>query len=54
MQGWPDAVNHPEWRNKKPMYGMDSLYTSYATYKFNVKKPSNVIKEIPENKEFGN
>ncbi|KAI4865034.1 putative aldose 1-epimerase family protein [Hypoxylon rubiginosum] len=36
MQGWPDAVNHPEWRNRKTIWGMDGLYTSFATYKFSV------------------
>ncbi|KAI1085700.1 putative aldose 1-epimerase family protein [Whalleya microplaca] len=36
MQDWPDAVNHPEWRDRKTMWGMDGLYTSFATYKFSV------------------
>ncbi|KAI1759406.1 putative aldose 1-epimerase family protein [Hypoxylon sp. FL1150] len=36
MQDWPDAVNHPEWRNRKTIWGMDGLYTSFATYKFSV------------------
>ncbi|KAI0169667.1 putative aldose 1-epimerase family protein [Hypoxylon sp. FL1284] len=39
MQDWPDAVNHPEWRNRKTIWGMDGLYTSFATYKFSVDEP---------------
>ncbi|BCR97997.1 putative aldose 1-epimerase family protein [Aspergillus luchuensis] len=36
MQDWPDAVHHPEWRNRKTIWGMDGLYTRFATYKFSV------------------
>lgn len=36
MQDWPDGVNHPEWLNRKTIWGMDGLYTSFATYKFSV------------------
>lgn len=38
MRDWPDAVNHPEWTNRRTMWGMDGLYTSFATYKFSVKR----------------
>jgi aldose 1-epimerase len=37
MRDWPDAVNHPEWTNRKTMWEMDGLYTSLSTYQFNVK-----------------
>lgn len=50
MQGWPDAVNHPEWRNKNIMYGMESLYTGFATYKFSVKHSLNVTESAEESK----
>lgn len=36
MQDWPDAVNHPEWINRKTLWGMDGLFTRFATYKFSV------------------
>ncbi|KAL4902782.1 hypothetical protein BDW74DRAFT_180481 [Aspergillus multicolor] len=36
MQDWPDAVHHPEWRHRKTIWGMDGLYTRFATYKFSV------------------
>lgn len=33
---WPDAVHHPEWRDRQSIWGSDNLYTSYSTYKFTV------------------
>ncbi|KAH3269460.1 hypothetical protein KXW55_003965 [Aspergillus fumigatus] len=36
MQDWPDAVHHPEWRHRETIWGMDGLYTRFATYKFSV------------------
>ncbi|KAE8154021.1 galactose mutarotase-like domain-containing protein [Aspergillus avenaceus] len=33
---WPDGVNHPEWRNRQTLWGMDGLYTSFVTYEFSV------------------
>ncbi|KAK2024497.1 putative aldose 1-epimerase family protein [Colletotrichum zoysiae] len=40
MQNWPDSVNHPEWQNRKTIWGADGLYTSFATYKFSVERRS--------------
>ncbi|GKT90329.1 aldose 1-epimerase family protein [Colletotrichum tofieldiae] len=40
MQNWPDSVNHPEWQNRKTIWGADGLYTSFATYKFSVQGKS--------------
>ncbi|KAH1744275.1 hypothetical protein KXV78_006670 [Aspergillus fumigatus] len=38
MQDWPDAVHHPEWRHRETIWGMDGLYTRFATYKFSVER----------------
>jgi len=35
---WPDAVNHPEWMNKKNLWGNLDIYTGYMAYKFKVDK----------------
>ncbi|KAM7219422.1 aldose 1-epimerase family protein [Rhypophila decipiens] len=40
MRDYPDAVSQPQWRDRKTMYGMDVLYTYYATYRFSVKPAS--------------
>lgn len=37
MMNWPDAVNHPEWRHRKVLFGAEDLFTSFASYKFDVK-----------------
>ena len=33
---WPDAVNHPEWMNKKNLWGNLDIYTGFMSYKFKV------------------
>lgn len=33
---WPDAVNHPEWMNRKNLWGNLDIYTGYMAYKFKV------------------
>ncbi|KAK3292400.1 galactose mutarotase-like domain-containing protein [Chaetomium fimeti] len=38
MRDWPDAVNHPKWTNRRTMWGMDGLYTSFATYRFSLEE----------------
>lgn len=35
---WPDAVNHPEWMNKKNLWGNLDIYTGYMAYRFKVDK----------------
>jgi aldose 1-epimerase len=36
MQDWPDGVNHPEWRNRKTLWGPEDIHTAFSTYKFSV------------------
>ncbi|EAW08947.1 putative aldose 1-epimerase family protein [Aspergillus clavatus NRRL 1] len=38
MQDWPDAVHHPEWRNRKTIWSMDGLFTRFTTYRFLINK----------------
>ncbi|KAK4119456.1 galactose mutarotase-like protein [Parathielavia appendiculata] len=33
---WPDAVNHPEWMNRKTLWGNLDIYSGYMEYKFKV------------------
>lgn len=33
---WPGAVNHPEWMNRKNLWGNLDIYTGYMAYKFKV------------------
>ncbi|KAH8651293.1 putative aldose 1-epimerase family protein [Xylariales sp. PMI_506] len=33
---WPDAPNHPEWMNRKSLWGNLDIYTGHIAYKFKV------------------
>ena len=35
---WPDAVNHPEWMNRKTLWGNLDIYAGYMEYRFKVEE----------------
>ena len=42
---WPDAVNHPEWMNRKSLWGNIDIYTGYIAYKFKVDRQEEATKD---------
>jgi aldose 1-epimerase len=42
---WPDAVNHPEWMNKKSLWGNLDIYTGHMAYEFKVDRKQEAARD---------
>lgn len=42
---WPDGVNHPEWMNRKTLWGKLDTYNGHISYKFKVDRKQEAARD---------